>query len=259
MPTLPPFLLLSPGVTNAELTKENAKVAQTYSNKSISEQNSVDLAWYLFMDGERYADLRGCIYHDEKEMYRFRQLVVNSVIATDIADKDLKFLRDARWENAFSERHPNGAQETINRKATVMIDCLLQASDIAHTMQHWHIYRKWNEMLFRELYVAYLSGRAEKSPEEFWYDGEIGFFDFYIIPLAKKLKDCGVFGVSSDEYLNYATKNRNEWVSRGKEIVAEYMTTVKDLKANNVLTAEESDEESSLSSEFEDEIEIESR
>ena len=28
---------------------------------------------------------------------------------------------------------------------------------------------------------------------------EIGFFDFYIIPLAKKLKDCGVFGVSSDE------------------------------------------------------------
>jgi len=40
------------------------------------------------------------------------------------------------------------------------------------------------------------------------YKGEIGFFDFYIIPLAKKLKECGVFGVSSDEYLNYATKNR---------------------------------------------------
>jgi hypothetical protein len=32
-----------------------------------------------------------------------------------------------------------------------------------------------------------------------WYKGEIGFLDFYIIPLAKKLKDCGVFGVSSDE------------------------------------------------------------
>jgi hypothetical protein len=33
----------------------------------------------------------------------------------------------------------------------------------------------------------------------FHLDREIGFFDFYIIPLAKKLKDCGVFGVSSDE------------------------------------------------------------
>lgn len=47
------------------------------------------------------------------------------------------------------------------------------------------------------------------------------FFDFYIIPLAKKLKDCGVFGVSSDEYLNYAQKNRAEWESRGQEVVAE--------------------------------------
>ena len=49
------------------------------------------------------------------------------------------------------------------------------------------------------MYTAYLEGRAEKDPSEFWYQGEIGFFDFYIIPLAKKLKDCGVFGVSSDE------------------------------------------------------------
>lgn len=31
---------------------------------------------------------------------------------------------------------------------------------------------------------------------------------FYIIPLAKKLKECQVFGVSSDEYRNYAEKNR---------------------------------------------------
>jgi hypothetical protein len=48
----------------------------------------------------------------------------------------------------------------------------------------------------------------------------MGFFDFYIIPLAKKLKDCGVFGVSSDEYLNYALKNRQEWEDRGLEVVA---------------------------------------
>ena len=68
---------------------------------------------------------------------------------------------------------------------------------------------------------AYHSGRAEKDPAESWYQGEIGFFDFYIIPLAKKLKDCGVFGVSSDEYLNYATKNRQEWEMKGREIVAE--------------------------------------
>ena len=42
------------------------------------------------------------------------------------------------------------------------------------------------------------------DPATFWYQGELGFFDNYIIPLAKKLKECGVFGVSSDEFLNYA-------------------------------------------------------
>ena len=40
-------------------------------------------------------------------------------------------------------------------------------------------------------------------------------------PLAKKLKDCNVFGVSSDEYLNYARMNRAEWEDRGKGIIKE--------------------------------------
>ena len=71
------------------------------------------------------------------------------------------------------------------------------------------------------MYKAYLEGRAEKDPSEGWYQGELGFFDFYIIPLAKKLESCGVFGVSSDEYLSYAMENRKEWEQRGRQIVKE--------------------------------------
>jgi hypothetical protein len=41
--------------------------------------------------------------------------------------------------------------------------------------------------------------------------------------LAKKLKDCGVFGVSSDEYLQYAMTNRKMWEERGLEIVSEML------------------------------------
>jgi len=40
-----------------------------------------------------------------------------------------------------------------------------------------------------------------------------------VIPLARKLKECGVFGVSSDEYLNYAQQNRNEWEARGMDLL----------------------------------------
>lgn len=74
---------------------------------------------------------------------------------------------------------------------------------------------------------AYKNGHSEKDPTEFWYKGEIGFFDFYIIPLAKKLKECGVFGVSCDEYLDYAISNRNQWEREGEQVVAEMVAKYK--------------------------------
>jgi hypothetical protein len=90
-------------------------------------------------------------------------------------------------------------------------------------MQHWHVYIKWNEKLFQETYKAYLEGRSSEDPSENWYKSEIGFFDFYLIPLAKKLKECGVFGVASDEYLSYVTQNKAEFVTKGKELVKTYL------------------------------------
>jgi hypothetical protein len=179
---------------------------------------------------ETYTDLRMTIYASNSECQRFRQLVANAVMATDIVDKDLKTLRNARWEKAFSEAGVmvDNHEDRINRKATIVIEHLIQASDVSHTMQHWHIYRQWNERFFFECYKAYKEGRAEKDPSESWYKGEIGFFDFYIIPLAKKLKDCGVFGVSSDEYLNYAERNRKEWEERGQLVLSEMLEKVKE-------------------------------
>ena len=218
-----------PGVPNMQLIKENALLARLYQGKSIAEQNSVDLCWDMLQD-ERFQDLRNTIYTTESELKRFRQLIVNSVMATDIMDKDLKALRNARWDKAFAESSlasgnaagkGDGVLDNTNRKATIVIEHLIQASDVAHTMQHWHIYRRWNQRLFEETYLAYKDGRAETDPSVNWYKGEIGFFDFYILPLAQKLKDCGVFGVSSDEYMCYAQENRKEWESRGQELVAE--------------------------------------
>jgi 3'5'-cyclic nucleotide phosphodiesterase len=210
------------GIPNTTLVQENAMVASLYNGKSVAEQNSFDLAWDMLMD-PCFTELRGTICGDVTEANRFRQLVVNTVLATDIMDKDLKALRNKRWETAFSSAAKDNTRDNINRKATIVIEHLIQASDVAHTMQHWHVYRKWNERLFCEMYKAYQMGRAEKNPADFWYQGEIGFLDFYIIPLAKKLKDCGVFGVSSDEYLQYATENRREWEARGKEVVADFV------------------------------------
>ena len=214
------------GVPNTQLMKENKGLADYYQGKSLAEQNSIDVAWELLMS-KQYAAIHSAVFPTEPEKSLFRQILVNSVMATDIMDKDLKALRNARWEKAFSEATDDADnKDTRNRKATIVIEHLIQASDVAHTMQHWHVYQKWNERLFRELYQAYRDGRSTSNPVDFWYKGEMAFFDFYIIPLAKKLKDCGVFGVSSDEYLNYALRNREEWELRGEEVVAVLKETV---------------------------------
>ena len=59
------------------------------------------------------------------------------------------------------------------------------------------------------MHKAFLDGRGTFDPSkgDSWYKGALGVFDFYSIPLAKKLKERGVFsvfGLSSDEYFNYA-------------------------------------------------------
>jgi hypothetical protein len=209
------------GAPNAQLVKEDSPVARLYKGKSIAEQNSFDIAWDLLME-PGYKDIRRLIYATAVEFKRFRQLVVNSVMATDIVDKDLKTLRNQRWDVVFSHKCNDAYCPCVkDMKATIVIEHLIQASDVAHTMQHWHVYRRWNERFFMECYQAYLDGRSESNPANSWYQGEIGFFDFYIIPLAKKLKECGVFGVSSDEYLSYALQNRSEWEQRGEDLVEE--------------------------------------
>jgi hypothetical protein len=85
---------------------------------------------------DEYKILRAAIYSNEDEMQRFRQLIVNSVMATDIADKDQKVFRNARWDRAFHEIFEENEQDSINRKTTIAIEHLIQASDVAHTMQH---------------------------------------------------------------------------------------------------------------------------
>ena len=127
------------GVPNAQLVKEKATIAAVYKNQSVAEQNSVDLAWNLLMD-PAFAELWQTICANEAESRRFRALVVNSVMATDIVDKELKAARNARWDKAFSIA-TDDCRDNINRKATIVIEHVIQASDIAHTMQHWHIYR----------------------------------------------------------------------------------------------------------------------
>jgi hypothetical protein len=126
------------GVPNVQLVEEEDEIAVTYSNKSVAEQHSIYLAWDLLME-DSFKELRNCIYTSQAELDRFRALLVNAVMATDIADKDLSARRRRRWEKVFGADEQvdiaEEDQESTNRKAVIVIEHLIQASDVAHTMQ----------------------------------------------------------------------------------------------------------------------------
>ena len=97
----------------------------------VGRQNSVDKSWDLLMEPQ-FQELRRAIYCNEAELTRFRSLLVNSVMATDIVDKELKQLRNDRWDKAFSGEVPQTEEEVhaaVNRKATIVLEHLIQASD----------------------------------------------------------------------------------------------------------------------------------
>ena len=110
-----------------------------YKDRSVAEQNSLCLAWDLLLEPQ-FDKLRSVICANDDDLSRFRQLIVNSVMATDIADKELKALRNNRWDKAFhkeADQLRENPIDAVNRKATIVIEHLIQASDVSHTMQHW--------------------------------------------------------------------------------------------------------------------------
>jgi 3'5'-cyclic nucleotide phosphodiesterase len=64
------------GVSNAQLVKEGVPIAKKYKERSVAEQNSLDLSWDLLMQ-DTYTDLRAFLFASKEDLIRFRQLVVN--------------------------------------------------------------------------------------------------------------------------------------------------------------------------------------
>jgi hypothetical protein len=146
-------------------------------------------------------------------------------MATDIFDPELVKHREHCFACAFGKSHGGGSSSKTVKSSlsnTVVLENLMQASDIAHTMQHWHVYCKWNERLFREMYKLYQQGRIAKDPSVTWFEGEIKFLESIVIPLAKRLDDCQVFGVSSTENMDNAQKNLLQWKQTGHMVVESF-------------------------------------
>jgi hypothetical protein len=111
------------GISNEALAAEEPEISVKYGGVSLTEQLSFEKAWEKLMSPD-FENLRRCLYADAEEKTRFRQVLVNSVIATDHDDEESQAKRQERWDLSFG---PATTEDDGNRKATSVIECLMQA------------------------------------------------------------------------------------------------------------------------------------
>ncbi|CAB9512395.1 natriuretic peptide receptor 2 [Seminavis robusta] len=209
------------GKSNRQLAEEKPHVCEMYGGESVKEQMSTNTGWDILMD-PCYKDLQECLFSTEEDLFRFRCLVCNCVLATDHFNGKAQAWRNRRWDKAFHVYCDNLRlhEGDLDLKATVVIEALVQASDISNTLQHWDVYLDWQERLFREKNLAFDAGVCTGSnPVETWYEDELAFLGKHAVPLAKRLAEAKVFGASSSECLNHALNNQKRWSNQGKQLV----------------------------------------
>jgi len=111
-------------------------------------------------------------------------------------------------------------------KMTVVMETIMAASDIAHNLQSWDHMIVWSRRLYFELRRAHAAGRgADVSPN--WFENQIGFLESYVLPLARRLEDTGVWGDETTApgimFAQTVENTRDEWIKAGfaftKELV----------------------------------------
>lgn len=207
------------GIPNSQHVFENSYLADKFKNRCISEQHALDICWGHFMQSE-FDELRAAIFSSTSELKRFRQIVVNCILATDLEDDQLVHSRKKRWDKAFVTGRRDESVENRNRRGTILLEMISQSADMFHSTQNWHLYTKWNERHFSEMYKVYQDKRLSQDPTIFWYKSELLFFDEHAIPLANQMKECGCFGAAADDYLSWSLSNRQQWAAKGNELVA---------------------------------------
>jgi len=100
-------------------------------------------------------------------------------------------------------------------KATVVMELIMTAADVAHNLQGWQHMEKWSNRLYMELRRAHVAGRGADCKER-WYENQIGFLECYLLPLARKLNDTKVFGEHmGPAFANMVLANRDRWQQEG--------------------------------------------
>ncbi|KAL9184127.1 hypothetical protein ACHAXT_002213 [Thalassiosira profunda] len=233
------------GMSNKILTDTHHPLANKYDEDvPIAERESIQIAVDLLFRPE-YESLRTAILPEVIDKIVFAKTLFQSILVTDIATPSRVKLGIERFEVSQDEQreyesrlcplasyiedvfegveleeeakdeYPGEFEIThLGLQQCVRNEHLLLLSDVGHLMQGWENFVKWNFRLFKEINDSFEKGLCD-DPRGGWYQGQIGFIENYILPLAKR---SGIYFESfGEELVENVVVNKEIWTKHGGE------------------------------------------
>ncbi|XP_076880096.1 cGMP-inhibited 3',5'-cyclic phosphodiesterase 3B [Brachyhypopomus gauderio] len=135
-----------PGRTNAFLVATNAPQAVLYNDRSVLENHHAASAWSLFLSQPEFNFLCNL---DHVEFKRFRFLVIEAILATDLK-KHFDFL--AEFNSKVNDVNSPGIDWTNENDRLLVCQVCIKLADINGPAKERSLHLKWTEGIVNEFY-----------------------------------------------------------------------------------------------------------
>ncbi|XP_052001499.1 cGMP-inhibited 3',5'-cyclic phosphodiesterase 3B [Xyrauchen texanus] len=135
-----------PGRTNAFLVATNAPQAVLYNDRSVLENHHAASAWSLFLSQPEFNFLGNL---DHVEFKRFRFLVIEAILATDLK-KHFDFL--AEFNSKVNDVNSPGIEWTNENDRLLVCQVCIKLADINGPAKDRSLHLKWTEGIVNEFY-----------------------------------------------------------------------------------------------------------
>ncbi|XP_057206291.1 cGMP-inhibited 3',5'-cyclic phosphodiesterase 3B [Triplophysa rosa] len=135
-----------PGRTNAFLVATNAPQAVLYNDRSVLENHHAASAWSLFLSQPEFNFLGNL---DHVEFKRFRFLVIEAILATDLK-KHFDFL--AEFNSKVNDVNSPGIDWTNENDRLLVCQVCIKLADINGPAKDRSLHLKWTEGIVNEFY-----------------------------------------------------------------------------------------------------------
>ena len=140
----------------------------------------------------------------------------------------LPYLKEVVQYLQLTEKEINDNEEELvitseGLERCVAVEHLMQVADVAHLMQGWETFLKWNLKLYKELMACHENGLMP-DPSDSWAAGQIGFFSNYVIPLAERSEHISGNDLSALNLVHNAQLNLERWMLEGETITGVFVS-----------------------------------